>query len=96
MTHYLYYWKPVNAQRELVEAGPFNHTAGNQMKRVKEGDTVWICTLWHDGTFALLGRIRADVCTDRRGAARVLGVQPSALYEATITLSPSTQLLVRR
>lgn len=70
--HFLQYWKPQIADYNIRRGGPVNHSAGDQLAKVKPGDTVWIVTVRAPGKLALLGRIRVARCTGYDEALRLL------------------------
>ncbi|NUN96363.1 MAG: DUF3883 domain-containing protein [Candidatus Omnitrophica bacterium] len=67
-----------------------DHIAGQQLKRVAAGDTVWIIT-YYAGEICLRGRIVVEKVTDFEGAARYLGT--SDLWESDYHLlaKPGTE-----
>ena len=46
-THWLQYWKPFQIEPAITEPWLLNHSAGNQLGRVKPGDIVWIISVEH-------------------------------------------------
>jgi hypothetical protein len=86
--HLLLYWKPATAAHQLADPEPLcRHAASEQLERAAVGDTLWIVTV-RSGRLFLLGRLRVDAVTDRRGAARRLStalrrrVRPGELWAA--------------
>jgi hypothetical protein len=83
---FIAYWEPktVDAAVALKGAGHNKHAASNQFRRMKvtPNDTVWIVTV-RDGRLRLVSRIVVGHVTTQRGAAKLLGVPPSQLWEAT-------------
>jgi hypothetical protein len=71
MADLLQYWRPKIADWHLKMGGPLNHTAGEQIRRVKPGDTIWVVTAV-EGHLTLLGRFLVDVVTDMNEAQRLL------------------------
>jgi hypothetical protein len=68
---YLQYWKHVDNAETLATGEGLEHTAGNQLGKVRSGDTIWIVT-FISGRLYLVGRIVADVVVKRSVAERML------------------------
>jgi hypothetical protein len=70
--NFLYCWSVQTADREEATGEAMEHIAGQQLKRIASGDTVWIISYWQ-GELALRGRIVVGEVTDFEGAVKRLG-----------------------
>lgn len=92
--NFLQYWKPAKAKYELgrVEKDePMNHTAGEQLYKVRPDDVIWIVTVFPPGVLTVIGRLEAGECTDRQTAMARLKTRD--LWEANyhVIAKPETQ-----
>jgi hypothetical protein len=78
---FLAYWKPSAVDRQKEKRGRLAHAAGNQYRRTRPGDTVWLVTV-REGQLRLVTRIVVGHVTDQAGAARLLGCKPAELWDA--------------
>jgi hypothetical protein len=78
---FLAYWKPSAVDAQLAKGGELGHAAGNQYRRTRAGDTVWLVTV-RDGRLRLVTRIMVGHVTDQAEAARLLGCKPAGLWTA--------------
>ena len=72
-SHFLQLWSYYTALQNLRQGRLLDHTASEQLYRVRPGDTVWVVTVYPPGELVLLGRVRAGACTDQEGAEEMLG-----------------------
>ncbi len=79
--HFLAYWRPSTVD-ELGYGYILAHSASNQFRHVRPGDTVWLVTVRH-GTLRFVTRIVVDRVTDQAGAANELCCDPEDLWPAT-------------
>ena len=79
--HFLAYWTPHTVDR-LGRGYILAHSASNQFRHVRPGDTVWLVTV-RDGTLRFVTRIVVKRVTSQAGAADELGCCPDDLWDAT-------------
>jgi len=80
--HFLAYWTPRSLDRQLPSACNLEHSASNQFKYVRPGDTVWLVTV-RDGVLRLVTRIVVGLVTNQSGAADHFGCRLDDLWDAT-------------
>jgi len=68
----LLYWSPKTAKGVLRQEDILDYVASNQLKRADSGDVIWVVTVYN-GELTLLGKLNADVITDRNDAVNRLG-----------------------
>ncbi|MCG3199129.1 MAG: hypothetical protein GHCLOJNM_03638 [bacterium] len=88
--HFLYCWSLDTADWEQDLGTVLNHIAGQQLKRVAAGDTVWIVT-HRDGAVSLRGRIVVDAVTDFDGACERLGTTDLWESDYHLIAEPGTE-----
>lgn len=68
-----------------------NHTAGEQLRKVRPDDIIWIVTVFPPGELTLIGRLEVGECTNRKDAMRRLGTDN--LWEAKhhVIAKPGTE-----
>ncbi len=72
-THWLQYWKPFQIEPAITEPWLLNHSAGNQLGRVKPGDIVWIISVEPPGRLITLGPIYVQQKVRQRKAEALIG-----------------------
>ena len=80
--NYLTYWRPETVTAAMAAGYTGNRSASDQFGGVLPGDVLWIVTS-RAGRLFLLNRFKVHVRTTQSKAARLLGVKPSELWEAT-------------
>ena len=80
--HFLAYWTPRTVDRQLEDNDNLRHSASNQFRHVRPGDTVWIVTV-RQGTLRFVTRIVVERITSQAGAAEELGCWRDDLWDAT-------------
>ncbi len=68
-----------------------NHTAGEQVRKVRTDDIIWIVTVFPQGELTVIGRLEVGECTNRQGAMERLGTDD--LWEAKhhVIAKPGTE-----
>jgi len=69
---YLVYWKPVEIDK-AIEAGPLDHAASDQFRRVNPGDVVWICGRGRRSELVTIGPLAVKKRVGQREAEREIG-----------------------
>jgi hypothetical protein len=72
-THWLQYWKPYQIDPAITDPSFLDHSASDQLRRVKPGDTVWIVSVEPPGRLITLGPIHVEQVVGQRGAETLLG-----------------------
>ncbi len=73
MTRYfLQYWTLPSALFNVDQGEMLNHTAGNQLGKLRAGDILWMATI-QDGALYILGSFRVGQITNQKTAERLLG-----------------------
>lgn len=83
--HFLHYWVPATARRELQKRRDPISIGSEQLseRKVQPDDTIWIFTV-EDGTLLLLGRVVVEDVVGRDKAIARLGTDD--LWDATYTV----------
>ncbi len=72
-THWLQYWKPHQIMPAITEHWTLNHSASDQLRKVKPGDVVWIISVEPPGKLITLGPIHAEKIINQKKAEALWG-----------------------
>ena len=72
-SYWFQYWKPFQINDAVSEPWRLNHSAGDQLRKVKPGDVVWIVSVEPPGRLITLGPIHVRHVVPRKQAEHMLG-----------------------